>query len=123
MTQRTQIYGKGDVVLAPFPCTDADVGGRTRPGLVLAALPDDTSLVPTDQILLLCAITTHEPRTPDDIRLVAADFQQGRANFDSTIRVSCIWTIAGARIERRLGRVTPEKLAAVVQALNTLLAR
>jgi len=114
---------KGDIVLAPFPFTDVEIGGKTRPGLVIAALPDDTSGSLTDQILILCAITTHEPRTPHDIRLTAVDFQSGRPRYDSTIRVARIWTIASFRIERRVGQITDAKLAEVVATLNGILAQ
>ena len=115
-------YAPGDLVIAPFPYIEQEIGGKIRPALILAAFAADAPAPPTAQVLILCEITSHSPRDINDLVLEAADLQSGRLPHTNTIRLSRIWTFADQRIQRRVGILTPAKWTTVATHLHRIFA-
>ncbi|MDQ2807899.1 MAG: type II toxin-antitoxin system PemK/MazF family toxin [Chloroflexota bacterium] len=113
-------YAPGDLVIAPFPYIEQEIGGKIRPALVLAVFAADVPALPTDQVLILCEITSHVPRDANDLVLETTDLQRGRLPQRSTIRLSRIWTFADQRVHRRVGVLTPAKWVSVATHLHRI---
>lgn len=86
-----------------------------RPAVVLASVPYGEG---TDY--LLCAITTQAAADPHRMTLTDADVE-GRLTETVYIRPTYTFTADEFFIKRRVGRLKPEMLAAVVQTLTTVL--
>lgn len=108
---------KGDIVLLPFPFS-GDEDFKVRPALVLAVL---TYAGTTDY--LVCLITTQPAIDPYLTVLTNADVEGGRMSEDCYLRPTYTYAVAGHQIRRRLGRLAPAKVRAVIQTLVSVLTR
>ena len=106
-------FVKGDVVVLPFPFSDLSAGKR-RPALVIAPLQ-------THQDVILCMITS-QTRDGDAIPLLASDFREGSLPRDSFIRPNRLFTADGGIILRVAGKITQEKMNAVVEKLIEIIS-
>jgi mRNA interferase MazF len=103
---------RGDVVVVPFPFTNLSAG-KVRPALVIAA--------PLSGEAVLCQITTTQRNDGYSISLTSADFAQGKLDHDCCGRVSHLFTIATAAIQRTRGQLKPDKTAAIINAIVKML--
>ena len=108
-------FVKGDVVVVPFPFSQA-AGEKRRPALVLAAWP---CLNTSDY--LLCLISAQHVPEPYIMILEESDVENGSLDRQSYLRPTYLFTVAEARIERKVGTLIPEKLSEAVDRIKNLL--
>lgn len=101
----------GEVVVLLFPQTDLQIGKR-RPDLVVADLARDD--------LILCQITTQSRHDSYSVALTSADFEHGRLNLDSFIRVNRLFTIEQSVILYSAAKVKTAKLIEVRAKIRDL---
>lgn len=101
----------GEVVVLLFPQTDLQIGKR-RPALVVADLDRDD--------LILCQITTQSRHDSYSVALTGADFEHGRLNLDSFIRVNRLFTIEQSVILYSAAKVKTAKLIEVRAKIRDL---
>jgi len=101
----------GEVVVLPFPQTDLQTGKR-RPALVVADL--------TGEDLILCQITSRTRRDNYSVPLTTADFEHGRLNVDSFIRISRVFTVEQSVILYSAAKVKSSKLIEVRAKIRDL---
>lgn len=104
-------FVKGDVVVVPFPFSEAD-GSKRRPALVLASWARGGK---TDY--LVCIVTSQSAADPFLIELDAADIVGGALAQKSYLRPTYLYATGESRILRRIGALRSEKLHAAVQAI------
>lgn len=100
---------RGDVVVLPFPFSNLAASKR-RPALVLA------SAAPHDDVIL-CMITSRHTRDTNAVPLDQADFTEGGLPQASNARPNRLFTAEPSIILRKAGRLTPDKLGAVVESV------
>jgi len=101
----------GDVLLATLVFSDAS-GAKKRPVLVV----HDGG----DADLLVLPVTSHPPRTAEDVSLVA--WQAAGLRLPSTARTAKLATVAKSMVARSLGRITAEDERRVREGLRSFLA-
>jgi len=102
-------FVKGDVVVVPFPFSDLS-GSKRRPALVLTNLRGDD--------IIICQITS-QPK--DDIfaqALRTEDFVSGSLPVDSFILPLRIFTADKHIVFRKIGKITPERMTKVIDAIT-----
>lgn len=109
-------YAKGDVVILPFPFSDA-TGAKRRPALVLAALPYFGGMD-----YLVCLITSRDAGDPHSIEIQPADLTGGAFAVRSYLRPLYLFAAEEAAVLRHIGTLAPSKVAAVVQTAATVLS-
>jgi mRNA interferase MazF len=109
-------FVKGDVVVVPFPFS-AFAGDKVRPAIVLAACPFGTN---TDYVL--CMISTQDAADPNIMPLDVSDVVNGRLNVESFVRPTYLFTVAEMRIRKKIGNLTPGKLASVYEKIKSILS-
>ncbi len=102
------------MVVVPFPFSDLSQSKR-RPALVVTAFEGDD--------LLLCQITSQAMRDENAVLLDHSGFVSGGLPKPSHARPNRLFTADRRLILYRAGRVTPQKLEAVVSAIERLLRR
>ena len=104
---------RGEVVVVPFPFSDLSAV-KHRPALTLIDLPGpDVVLVPI----------ASRGNSQNAISLVGADFQTGTLNHDSFIHPTKLVTVERSQIRKVVGRITPNKLAEVVERIVALISQ
>ena len=106
-------FVKGDVVVVPFPFSNLS-GSKRRPALVLTDLRGDD--------IMICQITSQLPK--DDIfaqALKSEDFASGSLPVDSYIRPSRIFTADKHIVFRKIGKINPERMNKVIDAIIFIL--
>jgi mRNA interferase MazF len=101
-------FVKGDVVVIPFPFSDLSQSKR-RPALVVAPLQGDDAI--------LCQLTSKAVKDNYAISVDDADFASGSLKQPGNIRPNRLFTADTHIILYRVGTVTREKLAEVVETL------
>jgi mRNA interferase MazF len=101
----------GEIVVLPFPQTDLRAGKR-RPALVIADLTGDD--------LILCQITSQSRRDGYSIPLTVMDFERGRLNLDSFIRVNRLFTVEQSVVLYSAAKVRSSKLNEVRAKIRDL---
>jgi mRNA interferase MazF len=96
-------------VVLPFPFSNLAASKR-RPALVLA------SAAPHDDVIL-CMITSRHTRDTNAVPLDQADFTEGGLPQASNARPNRLFTAEPSIILRKAGRLTPDKLEAVVDTV------
>ncbi len=96
------------VVLVPFPFSDLSQA-KLRPALVLAAAGRDD--------WILCQITSNAYTDPDAVELVQAEFRSGSLRTTSFARPGKLFTASGQLVTGRVGKLTAERFAAVLDAV------
>lgn len=103
---------KGDVVIVPFPFSDLSAVKR-RPALVVAILPGDDAI--------LCQITSQSVRDESALPLQDSDFVQGGLKKPSNIRPNRLFTADCALIVGLAGRIKPDAMSKVTDAIVRML--
>ncbi len=99
-------FVKGDVVVLPFPFSNLAASKR-RPALVIApVLPHND--------LILCMITSQSTMDSGAVPISQADFTTGGLPQASNVRPNRLFTAEDSIILRTAGRLTAEKVDAVV---------
>ena len=111
----TTIYRQGQVVVVNVPFSD-QMGSKPRPGIVVSAEPFHRTL----RDVIICPISS-QPRYyrqpgPGDYPL--RNWQKVGLRRPSTVRISNLVSVEKALIDRVLGRVRGEDLAAVGRGLR-----
>ena len=104
-------FGKGDVVVIPFPFSDLSTS-KKRPALVLAGLEGDD--------LILCQITSEARFDKYSIELKNTEFKQGKLNIKSMIRPNRLFTADRSLIQYKVGSLKNEKLKEAIDGLIKL---
>ncbi|MCB0113172.1 MAG: type II toxin-antitoxin system PemK/MazF family toxin [Caldilineaceae bacterium] len=104
---------KGDVVVLPFPFSDRSASKR-RPALVLAKLS-------THNDVILCMITSKTTSDVSAVTITDADFVNGGLPQDSNVRPNRLFTADASLIQRVAGRLSQEKLTAVIDQVIRIL--
>ena len=99
-------FVSGDVVVVPFPFTDLQSSTR-RPAVMLATFARGD--------LLICQITSRSESHPAAISIGTADFMRGGIDRPSVALPHRLVTVHEAVILRSVGRLTPSKLAELVE--------
>ena len=110
-------FVKGDVVVVPFPFSEA-AGSKVRPVLILAVVP-----YARRNDYLVCAITSQPAPDPDIIEIEAADLAGGSLKKKSYLRPSYLYTSGEGQISRKVGQMSAVKVAQAVRALVGILQR
>ena len=108
-------FVKGDVVVVPFPFSQA-AGEKRRPALVLASWP---ILNTTDY--LLCLISSQIVSDPYVIPIATEDIEGGSLDRTSYLRPTYLFTVAEWRIARKIGTLVEEKLREATSTIKELL--
>lgn len=97
---------RGDVVVIPFPFSDLSQSKR-RPALVVAHLEGND--------VILCQITSKTVKDSYAISIEEADFESGSLKQAGNIRPNRLFTADNRIILYRVGIVSRDKLAQVVE--------
>ena len=106
---------KGDVVWVPFPFS-ADEDYKRRPAIILASWPCKNR---TDYHL--CMISTQRETDPYLMEISTSDLVDGKLSQTCFIRPTYNFSADEDFIDRRIGRLKPEKLKAVLETLTAVL--
>lgn len=109
-------FAKGDIVVVPFPFSQAS-GEKLRPALVLASWP---CLKTTDY--LLCLISAQNVAEPHIMPLDSADVENGSLNRASFLRPTYLFTIAQSRISQKIGTLKRKRLDEALEVIKTVLS-
>jgi mRNA interferase MazF len=113
-------YEAGDISLVRFPRADLEKG-KYRPVLLLAKMPGPFN------DWLVCAITSqlrHEVGGWDDrIEETDSDFAGSGLKVPSLIRVGKLATVEEGALEGVLGRISDERLRAILERIADYLER
>ena len=104
-------YKRGDIVVLPFPFSDAS-SAKPRPCLVVAELPYFGG---TDY--LVCMISTQNTSDPQSIALEPSDLTLGKLDTQSYLRPLYLFGASGNVVERRIGVMHSKMFNQVVQAI------
>lgn len=107
-------FSSGDIVLSYMPFTDLS-GGKNRPNVVIATV--------SDVDMILCPITTQTPRNDYAIEVEAADFYGRPPKKPSYIRPEILFTSDLSLVDRKIGRLTPDKLTMLASNLCEIVER
>jgi mRNA interferase MazF len=104
---------KGEVITLPFPFSDGS-SEKLRPALVLAT--------PRRDECITCQITSRNTRPEYTIPLTKADFMYGELEVDPCyIRPDHLFTTDPAIIQTSVGKLRPEKIQEVIEAVISIL--
>lgn len=103
----------GDVVVIPFPYADFS-RLKKRPALVVGEAEFDN--------LILCQITSRRATSRRAVTITNSDFAKGGLPVTGYARPDKIFTVEPALIEVALGKLQPNKIAAVHQQLRNIFA-
>ena len=101
-------FVKGDIVITPFPFTDLS-GSKRRPALVLSDIRGDD--------MILCQITSRPTEDVFALSIKSEDFVSG----SSFIRPSRIFTAEKTIVLHKAGKITPELMNKVINAIIFIL--
>jgi mRNA interferase MazF len=101
----------GEVVVIPFPRTDA-TSGKRRPALVIDDLPG--------QDLILCQITSRAHFDAFAVPLDGTDFERGQFTHQGYIRPQRFFTVDCRVILNSVGKVNTAKLDEVLVKVREL---
>ncbi len=104
----------GSVVLVAFPFSDLS-GSKLRPAIVLASAERDD--------WILCQITSNPYGDTDAVPIRTPDFASGSLERESFARPGKLFTANTALIRSQVGILSALKLAAVRNAVISLLQR
>lgn len=110
-------FVKGDVVVVPFPFSEA-AGSKVRPVLILTVVP-----YARRSDYLVCAITSQAAPDPDIQVIEASDMTEGSLNRRSYLRPSYVFTAGEGLVSRKIGQLSPQKVGAAVRSLVAVLQR
>lgn len=103
----------GDVIVIPFPFSDA-TKKKNRPALVIKKLDGDD--------LIACAITSKANKDKDGITIEKKDFKYGSLPIETCdIRPSILFTASQKIIDKKLGYLKPEKFEEVLLKIAEIL--
>jgi len=108
-------FVKGDVVVVPFPFSQA-TGDKRRPAIVLASWD---CVGTTDY--LLCLVSSQNVREPYILALDSSDIENGSLNRTSYVRPTYLFTVGESRILRKIGTLKPDKLTTVLETIKSIL--
>ena len=113
-TSSQPLYGRGDILIVPFPGSSAGAPAKKRPAVVMAVVPFG------GDVDYLCAlITSQAAPDPTRIMLSPADVQGGTLTMQSYVRPLYLYTASQRTVTGRIGTLIPAKLAEAVQALKS----
>ena len=104
-------YKRGDIVILPFPLSDAS-SAKPHPCLIVAEL---LYLGGTDY--LVCMISTQNTSDPQSIELKPFDLVLGKLDAQSYLRPLYLFGASGDVVERRIGVMHSEMFNRVLQAI------
>ncbi len=104
-------YKRGDIVVLPFPFSDAS-NAKVRPCLAVAELPYFGG---TDY--LVCMISTQNTSDPQSIELKPFDIVLGKLDAQSYLRPLSLFAASGDMVERRIGVMHQNLFDRVLQAI------
>lgn len=104
-------YGKGDIIITPFPFTDW-TNTKRRPALIIKTHQEDA-------ILLL--ITSKQQQEPHTSKITPQDFTQGKLHKTSYVKTNRIFTIDKKLIIKKAGTLNKQKTKEIQDKLITLL--
>jgi mRNA interferase MazF len=105
-------FVKGDITITHFPFTDLS-GSKRRPALVLSELRGDD--------MILCQITSQPTEDIFALPIKPNDFVSGSLPKGSFIRPSRIFTAEKTIILHKTGKITPELMNKVIDAILYIL--
>ena len=101
-------------MLVPFPFSDLS-RAKLRPAIVLAAAGHDD--------WILCQVTSNPYGDRRAVRLSRHDLREGTLRRESFARPGRLFTANRGLMTREIGRLTSDKLRAIVAAIVDLLER
>ena len=107
-------FGKGDVVVVPFPFSDLTQAKR-RPALVLSVLEGDD--------LILCQITSQTIKDKYAILLTDDDFENGGLKQPSNLRPNRIFTADSHIVLYSVGKLKIRKLEVVIESVIKIIRK
>ena len=108
-------YVKGDIVSVNFPFS-SDTNFKLRPAVVIASWPYLDS-----RDYMVCMISTQDDQDPFQLELHQSDTIGGAFQERCYIRPAYTFAASERRMNRKVCSLIPEKRAAVVSVLHTLL--
>lgn len=108
-------YVKGDIVLTPFPLSGEE-GFKTRPALILAALPYGRG-----SDYLVCIITTQQVSDPHLLDFDSTDIVGGRLTQKCYARPTYTYAVSEHMIKRKIGHLQADKLDHALTSLISVL--
>ncbi len=106
------VFTRGDVVVVPLDFSDFS-NFKRRPALVVAT--------PTGLDPVLCMITSRIRQDTYNVMITNNDFEYGGLRVNSYVRVCHLFTVDGNFIEYIAGRIIPEKINEVIDAIIAML--
>ena len=107
-------FGKGDVVIVPFPFSDLSAS-KLRPALVVASL--------TGNDVILCQITSQAKSDGYSVPITAGDFDSGRLPRESNARPNRLFTAESGIVVRKAGQLKATKTKEVVAKIVEIVSR
>ena len=104
-------FKRGDIVLLPFPFSDAS-GAKRRPTLILAELPFYGGMD-----YLVCMISSRDTNDPHSIEIKPSDLAAGRLAVQSYLRPMYLFGAEGNAIVRRIGVINSAMLTRVTKVI------
>ncbi len=104
-------FKRGDIVVLPFPFSDAS-SAKPCPCLVVAEL---LYLGATDY--LVCMISTHDTSDPQSIELKPSDVVLGKLDAQSYLRPLYLFAASGDVVDRRIDVMHQNMFKQVSQAI------
>ena len=114
-TPSTTGYKRGDIVLVSFPFTDLTFAKR-RPALVVSR----DAFNSRDEDLILLAVTSQLSYLVYSVRILPGDCTDGALPKESIVRLAKVFTLSSALVLKRICRLGPTPLQAVLEALRNL---
>jgi len=99
---------KGDVLIVSYPFSQF-VNYKRRPVLVIK--------VPQGDDIIVCQITGRPYEKSVEIQIKSQDFQEGKLQVDSYLRIDKILTIEKSLIEYKVGSLKQEKFNEIMNRL------
>ncbi len=109
------IFEQGDIVVAILPFSDQS-GKKRRPALVISGNRHNKNSL--DVILL--QITSKQKSVKWRIPLSNSGLQEGRLVVESRIKIDSPVTFHKELVERKIGKITGQKLAEVKKSIEEL---
>ncbi len=104
-------FKRGDIVLLPFPFSDA-TGAKRRPCLILAELPFFGGMD-----YLVCMISSQKTSDMHSMEILPSDLTAGRLAVQSYLRPLYLFGAEGGVIARRIAAMSPVTLSRVVKTI------
>ncbi|HIH21161.1 MAG TPA: type II toxin-antitoxin system PemK/MazF family toxin [Candidatus Diapherotrites archaeon] len=110
-------FKQGDIVVATLLFSE-QIGAKKRPALVIS----NSSYNAVSEDLILLKITSNLKKTGYDVILAGKDVLDGKLKAESLIMVDNPVTTYKQLIERKVGRITEQKLNEVKQKIKQFYA-